>query len=199
MACEAMLLSASSVSRWIARPFRGSWRPGPAAFPLGPDEVLLGIPYIQFSRFMRGCEIYPLIYVLQVQKRKTGIHFCELFVNSRFSGHLFFKIFLWDNYPPYILLHLQNRKTKLQLYELFVNLSLWADLPPHISIGHSKGKNGTYILKNLQISLFVWKLDRFWSTERDLPLYTNCTFETQKRTSIIKNFRWLMCANYLRK
>ena len=59
MACEAMLLSASSVSRWIARPFRGSWRPGPAAFPLGPDEVLLGIPYMQFSRFMRGVKFIP--------------------------------------------------------------------------------------------------------------------------------------------
>ena len=141
MACEAMLLSASSVSRWIARPFRGSWRPGPAAFPLGPDEVLLGIPYMQFSRFMRGVIFNPSYMYCKFKSEKRALISVNFLWILVFQVIYFFRFSCEIITPPYILLHLQNRKTKLQLYELFVNLSLWSDLPPHISIGHLKAKN----------------------------------------------------------
>ena len=51
MACVAMLFTASSGTRSVARSRRRSWRPCPAACPLGLTGIPLGILYIQFSRY----------------------------------------------------------------------------------------------------------------------------------------------------
>lgn len=69
MACVAMLFTASSGTRSVARSHRRSWRPCPAACPLGLAGIPLGILCIQLSRYHE--ENFPPHIFIPPWKQKT--------------------------------------------------------------------------------------------------------------------------------
>ena len=78
--------------------------PWPGGFSFRPGWGAPRNPLYSIFKVHEGRDIYPLIYVLQVQKRKTDIYFCELSVNFRFSVDFIIEFFPFDNYPPIYLI-----------------------------------------------------------------------------------------------